>query len=251
MIRILLKRLLKVTLITVSLGCLMAKADPITLKSSTQQIALLELYTSEGCSSCPPADRWLSKLKNNPKLWQQIVPVAFHVDYWDYIGWPDRFAIPEYSQRQRAHALNWGNGRVYTPGLVHNGNEWYGWFNDRTLPTTQSNNIGSLELNIADQQLQAAFSPLKRIDSALDLHIAVLGFDLVTQVKAGENHGRELRHDFVVLGYQRVPLTSTDAGYKTEISLPTPKQTAPRQAIAAWVSSEHDPRPIQAVGGWL
>ncbi len=73
----------------------------ITIQSDVTQSNLIELYTSEGCSSCPPADRWLSTLKDHPALWQQLVPIAFHVDYWDYIGWKDRFARAEFTDRQR------------------------------------------------------------------------------------------------------------------------------------------------------
>ena len=79
-------------------------AENFKFESTSQQTALLELYTSEGCSSCPPADRWLSKLKNEEGLWTRFIPVALHVDYWDYIGWKDRFASPEYSNRQRKYA---------------------------------------------------------------------------------------------------------------------------------------------------
>ena len=75
-------------------------AGTLSAKSPAEQVGLLELYTSEGCSSCPPADRWLSKLKGEPKLWRNIIPLAFHVDYWDYIGWEDRFASPAYTARQ-------------------------------------------------------------------------------------------------------------------------------------------------------
>ena len=68
-----------------------ATAASLTLSSQEQRTTLIELYTSEGCSSCPPADRWLSRLKDDPRLWKQIVPLAFHVDYWNYLGWRDRF----------------------------------------------------------------------------------------------------------------------------------------------------------------
>jgi len=64
----------------------------VTFTSPSQQTTLLELYTSEGCSSCPPADQWLSTLKNNPRLWKEIIPVAFHVDYWNDLGWKDEFS---------------------------------------------------------------------------------------------------------------------------------------------------------------
>ena len=228
-----------------------AKADPITLSSPQQQVALLELFTSEGCSSCPPADRWLSELKSDPRLWREVVPVAFHVDYWDYIGWPDRFASAEYGQRQRLHAMSWGNGRVYTPGLVVNGEEWYGWFRNRNLQLDGGNKVGTLQLTVDRGQCQARFMPLESVSGSLELHIAVLGFGLSTEVEAGENRGRELKHDFVVLGYKRVPLQTADALLQAYTELPPTSVGAPRRAVAAWISTSGNPRPLQAVGGWL
>ena len=75
-------------------------AAPVSFSSPVQQATLIELYTSEGCSSCPPADSWLSQFKDNEHLWTQIVPVSFHVDYWDNLGWRDRFSSAEFSRRQ-------------------------------------------------------------------------------------------------------------------------------------------------------
>ena len=89
-----------------------------SFESPPQQVALLELFTSEGCSSCPPADAWLSTLVRDPRLWQTLVPVAFHVDYWDGPGWQDRFATPAFSARQRRHVGHGLVRQVYTPGFV-------------------------------------------------------------------------------------------------------------------------------------
>jgi len=84
---------------------------------------VIELYTSEGCSSCPPADRWLAALASQPQLWARYVPLAFHVDYWDALGWPDRFASRRHTARQRAYARNGRLSQVYTPAFVVGGNE--------------------------------------------------------------------------------------------------------------------------------
>src|SRR5579859_7181132 len=81
-----------------------AQDTNLVFESRTQQTALLELYTSEGCSSCPPAEAWLSRLKGSPVLWKDFVPVAFHVDYWDYLGWRDKLGARQFSERQRAYA---------------------------------------------------------------------------------------------------------------------------------------------------
>src|SRR5580693_7997010 len=94
-----------------------AETNSLSFQSSNKQTSLLELYTSEGCSSCPPAETWLSRLKASPGLWGDFVPVAFHVDYWDYLGWRDPWAKSEFSNRQRAYAARWHSQSVYTPGF--------------------------------------------------------------------------------------------------------------------------------------
>src|SRR3954469_11090424 len=96
-------------------------AAEVTFESGPQRTHLLELYTSEGCSSCPPAETWFSKLKDQPRLWRDFVPVAFHVDYWDRLGWRDPFAAKTWTARQYAYSTTWKNGSVYTPGFVLNG----------------------------------------------------------------------------------------------------------------------------------
>ncbi len=222
-----------------------------SLHSFSTRVSLLELYTSEGCSSCPPADRWMSTLKKDPRLWKQIIPVAFHVDYWDYIGWKDRFASPIYGQRQRDYANNNMLRTVYTPGFVLDGEEWRRWFGVRKLALEEPSTVGSLNLEINGATAEAKFTPTKQQPENLELHVALLGFDLSSAVKAGENRGRQLEHDFIVLGYERITLTRNDDTYQSRFTMPKPRVTAPRTALAAWVTRDDHPRPIQAVGGWL
>jgi hypothetical protein len=97
------KRILAIAaLALVALGTTQVGAQ--TFQSGPARVGLLELYTSEGCSSCPPAESWLSGLAGNDALWKDVVPVAFHVDYWDYLGWRDVFASSAFSERQRDYA---------------------------------------------------------------------------------------------------------------------------------------------------
>ncbi|MDH5614701.1 MAG: DUF1223 domain-containing protein, partial [Gammaproteobacteria bacterium] len=111
------------------LVCSSASAEPVTLVSGQGQKVLIELYTSEGCSSCPPAEKYLNTYRHNKELWHTYIPVAFHVDYWDYIGWKDRFASPSFSTRQRQHARERNVRSVYTPSFMVNGAGWQpGWF---------------------------------------------------------------------------------------------------------------------------
>ena len=228
-----------------------AHTQTLRLESPGPRVSLLELYTSEGCSSCPPADRWISTLRDDPRLWRQVVPVAFHVDYWDYIGWKDRFASPVYGNRQRDYARNRHVSTVYTPGFVLAGKEWRSWFMRPVLNVENSVTAGKLELTIDGQRARASFTPSAPISGDLEMHVAILGFGLSSEVSAGENGGRTLEHDFVVLGYRNLTTEKKDAMHTASFSLPAVKVDAERKAIAAWLSTPGDPSPVQAVGGWL
>ncbi len=227
-----------------------AGAAPFSVASGSTQVALIELYTSEGCSSCPPADRWLSGLKDDPRLWKEVVPVAFHVDYWDYIGWKDRFASPEYSARQRNYARQQSVRAVYTPGFVYNGEEWRQWFARRYDDVPRPREAGVLEVVLNASQAVVRYTPPggKR---DLKANLVLLGAGLSTQVKAGENRGRRLEHDFVVLGLVSAPLVRNEGAYTTTLELPATSVRAERYALAAWVSHEDAQGVLQSVGGWL
>src|SRR6202020_1540486 len=88
----------------VALVTLISAHAETTFQSGPQRVALLEVYTSEGCSSCPPAESWLSELKGSQGLWNEFVPVAFHVDYWNNLGWKDRFSDKQYTERKKSYA---------------------------------------------------------------------------------------------------------------------------------------------------
>jgi hypothetical protein len=228
-----------------------AGAQSLHLESPGPRVSLLELYTSEGCSSCPPADRWISELRDDPRLWREVVPVAFHVDYWDYIGWRDRFASPAYGNRQRDYARNRHVGTVYTPGFVLAGKEWRSWFYRPVLKVDKGVEAGNLKLSVDGQRAQMKFTPSVPVSTELEMHVAILGFDLKTEVRSGENGGRTLEHDFVVLGYRSLPTIRENSIHTASFILPEPRVASNRKAIAAWLSAPGDPSPIQVVGGWL
>jgi hypothetical protein len=213
--------------------------------SGPARTTVVELFTSEGCSSCPPADRWLSGLKDDPGLWSKLVPMAFHVDYWDYIGWQDRFASAEFSARQRAHQRSGNLRTVYTPGFVVNGKEWRGWFRGRKMPVSGSQ-AGVLKFVLDGARVTAEFD--RSVAGEHELWVALLGFDLGNDVKSGENAGKRLEHDFVVLATHRV--TSKDGRWRFDFPA-LQRERSGRLAISAWVSRKGDPTPIQATGGWL
>ena len=239
---------------SVALLLVAESASPLpatTFESTETQNSLLELFTSEGCSSCPPAEKWLSALKSNQDLWKKIVPVAFHVDYWDRLGWRDRFAKPEFTSRQQGYAAAWGGDSVYTPGFVLNGKEWRGWFGRNAISTT-STKVGVLRVSLSDDgKLSATFVSAAPQLRALQLNIALLGNDLESNVKRGENTGRKLHHDFVVLHLDKTDMLNNADHWTGSISF-APNATADKPtAIAAWITSGGNITPIQATGGWV
>jgi hypothetical protein len=221
-------------------AALTSQAADRVFESGPQKVHLLELFTSEGCSSCPPAEAWLSKLKSDPRLWKDFVPLAFHVDYWDHLGWRDPFASKEWTARQYRYSAAWKNDGVYTPGFVVDARE----SQDRNIPTSSSGKPGVLKITLANDNASAEFNPTNRAANDVDLHVAMLGFDLNTKPSAGENNGRNLRQDFVVLSVVNEKMSDG----KAEVSLnPDPRAGA----IAAWITAANQLEPIQAVGGWL
>jgi hypothetical protein len=228
-------------------------AEPIQFQSSRNHTPLLELYTSEGCSSCPPAEAWLARLKSDPRLWKDFVPVAFHVDYWDYLGWRDPFGAADHSDRQRAHAAQWNSGSVYTPGFVLDAKEWRGWYNREDLPRPSNHLVGTLTASSDDgKRWRLRFDPAAGGQSTLDFYAALLGFDLSSDVKAGENRGRKLQHDFVVLTLAKASSKRSGDSFQAELSLIPASPILPKRlAVAGWVTPRGDLQPLQAVGGWL
>jgi hypothetical protein len=226
-------------------------AEPITFESAETPVTLIELFTSEGCSSCPPADAWMSKLKASPELWKSFVPVAFHVDYWNGLGWPDRFSSRANTERQHRYAAAWRSSSVYTPGLVLNGREWSEWNGRETLPAPSSAKVGRLRVIVRDRmRAQVIFTPSDTGAKPQQVELALLGANLESDVKRGENSGRKLRHDFVVLYLATAALTPDGARCTATLALPEKTSETPA-ALAAWVTSGDAQPPIQATGGWL
>ena len=224
-------------------------AQPQTFSSGDKRINVIELYTSEGCSSCPPADKWLTGFKDHSRLWNEIIPLAFHVDYWDYIGWKDRFAEAQFGDRQRYYAFSEQVSGVYTPGVMLNGREWRGWYRNKPIQK-MADRAGELSIKVKGDQLDVSFNSTDT-KALFNVNIAVLGFDLKSDINRGENRGRELTHDFVVLGHKQVRLQREDDQFKVSTVLPELKLRADKLAIAVWVNQSRDLTPLQATGGWL
>lgn len=188
------------------LPSLTGAATPACTATSSKLVpAVVELYTSEGCDSCPPADHWFSALKDQAAH-GKVVPLAFHTDYWDYLGWKDRFADPAYDTRHREAASRGGAKVVYTPQVVFEGREFQQWRRTNSEKLTASSPIktarAELRVSAASagaQQLQVDIAG-KTLPGArpAEAYVALYENGLSSDVKAGENKGVVLHHDFVV-----------------------------------------------------
>ena len=190
------------------IGCLLSMSvqasETITVKSNKQQTAVVELYTSEGCSSCPPADQWLEALVETDTDELDVLALAFHVDYWDYIGWKDRFANPKYTSRQRQLGANNKQRSIYTPEFFVGGKETRG--TARVLNAIRNSNETRSEIDLkltvikTGNGLQIELEPSSdKLDNKM-LHHRYFVFEknLVSDVSRGENAGETLRHQQVV-----------------------------------------------------
>jgi hypothetical protein len=212
-----------------------------TFTSGPKQTALIELYTSEGCSSCPPAEQRMNDMADRSGLWTDFVPVAFHVDYWNYIGWHDPFSKPEFTARQRAYSKEWRARTIYTPCFVENGK------------TARSPNLkartespGTLSVTADNGTARISFVPAGFSGDKLTAWVAPLSGDEHTNVTRGENRGRTLDHRFVALGLESTTMKRNDGSFTAE--LPADQNA---KAVAVWLSSGKSLKPIQAAGGWL
>jgi hypothetical protein len=171
-----------------------AAGSACTASSGPQLTPVVELYTSEGCSSCPPADKWASGLKG-----KEVVVQAFHVGYWDYIGWVDRFAAPAHTARQREIAGKNRQRSIYTPQVVLDGRDWPQW-NSWTASVTGKREPARANIalkRLADDQFEATVTAA----SGWSAYWTVTEHGHNSKVKTGENAGEFLKHDFVVRQY--------------------------------------------------
>jgi hypothetical protein len=184
-------------------------AGQCTATSGPDTAALVELYTSEGCSSCPPADRWLAALGSRYPA-SKVVPLALHVDYWDYIGWKDPYAKREFSLRQRKFSQLQRMALVYTPQVLLQGRDFRAWggaaFDQSLAKINAQPAKATLRLTVTGADPSAlqveAVAELLQSSAEADLYLATYRSGLQSRVNAGENRGRLLTHDYVVLEWQ-------------------------------------------------
>ena len=243
-----LARTLVPALLTLTALPLWAEAPESCMARSAATVTpVVELYTSEGCNSCPPADRWLSKLKAN----SSTVALAFHVDYWDRLGWKDRFASATYTQRQASQQASNGARFSYTPQVVVDGADRKDWSDLSAPPASPAARAATVALTLTrdGERFNATVQKVGTAPARLAAYWAVTEQGHVSAVKAGENQGVTLKHDYVVREYQPVAAWPVDATTPTTLQFSPRTDTDPahpRQVNLVVVDAATG-RPVQAV----
>ncbi len=176
--------------------------------SPAERMIVAELYTSEGCSSCPPADRWLSSQLTTPERSSSILALSFHVDYWNYIGWEDPYSKKQFTERQYAHKRAGNISQIYTPQYVFSNREVRRWGQAGLIPqrlAAMQQDKAPVGLQVSLERKAANLVEVQVKTEWLDerysggrVYVALYEDVLRQQVKAGENRGELLKHDRVV-----------------------------------------------------
>ncbi|MBK8738857.1 MAG: DUF1223 domain-containing protein [Betaproteobacteria bacterium] len=230
-----------------------AAAPACTATSGKLVPAVVELYTSEGCDSCPPADRWLAALKDHAAT-GKVVPLAFHIDYWDYLGWKDRFADPAFGVRHREAASRGGARVVYTPQVLVEGREFQKW--RRTSPdkvaATAAAKAARADLRVSAAPAAAGKVLISVAGRALPgaraaaAYVALFESGLSSDVKSGENKGVVLRHDFVVRRWLG-PFAFDAGALELTQTLALPDDAVPGQSGVAVIAVDDRGSTLQAL----
>jgi len=193
--------------------------------------AVVELFTSEGCSSCPPADELAARIASQYR-WNVYV-LCFHVDYWDQLGWKDIYSNAEYTQRQRDYARTFYINSIYTPQAIVNGRAQMVGSNEEKLKSTLESELGAtrnikmnLKATVTDaQRITVSCQPDQPNGAAQDvaqsavLHVALIQLKATSQVLRGENGGKQLKHVNVVRAFKSV--APDPKGRTVELNIPT------------------------------
>jgi len=234
-----------------------AQAAQCQARSGPHTTALVELYTSEGCDSCPPADRWLQGLAGRGLAPDRVVPLSLHVDYWDYIGWKDPYAHRRHSERQRKLAQVMRARIVYTPQVLLQGDDFRRWGTSAFDEAVARINARparagiSLALEAGRPDTLAVEVRAELLDIAQEadaaLYLASYENKLVSKVAAGENRGRTLAHDYVVLEWLG-PIAFAGGKAVERRALPLlPKAVPANSGVAAFVQNRRTAEVLQAL----
>lgn len=231
-------------------GPAFAAAAACSARSSPTIVPVVELYTSEGCSSCPPADRWMSRLHADPR----VIALAFHVDYWDRLGWKDRFSSAAFTRRQREQQAPSGAGFSYTPQVIVAGADRKDWprLTAASIASTDGmplKAVVTVALERDASTFNATVTALQGAPMRLAAYWAVTDSGFTTQVRSGENMGATLLHDNVVREYRPVaawtPRTSEATSLRFELT--TPIDTVHPRDIVLVIIDADSGRPVQAI----
>lgn len=211
-----------------------AEAASCSVSSPAHRVALIELYTSEGCSSCPPADRWLGELSRRFTA-EQVIALSLHVDYWDYIGWKDPFAQSRFAQRQHWLSALGPGSPVYTPEVFAGMKELRGWqdkdlvesrihaINGQPAPAQITLRMDSSGAGAARLEARFALAAPRQGGGTTQGVVIVYEKQLSSEIPAGENRGATLRHGNVVR-YWSAPVVldarSGRAEWRQSVDLP-------------------------------
>ncbi|HEY0565767.1 MAG TPA: DUF1223 domain-containing protein, partial [Terriglobales bacterium] len=181
------------------------RSSSVSAAAGPRAPVLVELFTSEGCSSCPPADELLARLDREQSIdGSDVIVLGEHVDYWDRLGWKDRFSSPTYTQRQTAYAERLGLDSAYTPQAVVNGRTELVASDSAKLRRAVTDNAHPSQVDIAltqeGESVHVRAKPLADFSNA-HVFLAITQSGATSEVKSGENGGRTLHHAPVVLQF--------------------------------------------------
>lgn len=232
-----------------------ASAGSCSARSGALTTALVELYTSEGCDSCPPADRWLSSSFRPGAAPAHAVALAFHVDYWDRLGWKDRFAAAAHTERQY-DVMRTGNARfVYTPQVVLQGKDLADWRGADISAAIAAINArparADVALDVTSRNVGVGVHAVAEVPRAADrrdaaLFVALTEDSLVSDVKSGENAGARLTHDHVVRMLRAGPAVGPGGAAEWNAMLPFPAERGSATTVIAFVQNTRTGEVLQA-----
>jgi hypothetical protein len=195
---------------------------PIETRDKTS--VLVELFTSEGCSSCPPADRVLSQLEKEQSNSQaEIITLALHVDYWNYLGWRDEFSQKQFSERQNGYAQHFKLDSSYTPQMIVDGQTQFVGSNletaNKAISDSAKMNKANIEISNSNDKLKVKITDAPAHDDSY-VWLAIAEDGLKTNVRRGENGGKTLDHVSVVREMKLLgDLAVVDKTFESEIAL--------------------------------
>jgi hypothetical protein len=239
-------------------AALPAAAATCAATSGPQTVAVVELYTSEGCSSCPPADRWLAATFPAGAAAAGVIPLAFHVDYWDRLGWKDRFATAAYTERQYV-AMRAGRASfVYTPQVLVQGKDFPQWHADArgAASAIAAANARPARAEITLEALPragaVAVKAAVRVPGVAErrgakVYVALVDSALASDVKAGENSGVRLVHDHVVRALRAGPGVDAAGAAAVEMVVALPAEAGQATTLVAFVQNPDTGDVLQAL----